>query len=135
VAVVVDSGLLVAFLDGSDSMHAAADRAIRKIIPTQPLVASIISYAELLTGARLGHHDEGRITGLFDELISTLVPVDRGLADSAAALRAANPALRMPDALIAATAETQPEVSLLLTGDRRLARLKDFECRAELVSA
>jgi predicted nucleic acid-binding protein len=135
VAVVVDSSLLVAFLDGSDSMHAAADRTIRKIIPTEPLVASIISYAELLTGARLGHHDERRITGLFDDLVLALVPVDRALADSAAALRSANPALRMPDSLIAATAETQPEVSLLLTGDRRLARLKDFDCRAELVSA
>jgi predicted nucleic acid-binding protein len=135
VAVALDSSVVVGFLDRSDLLHGAADEAVRGLLREQPLVASAITYAELMTGARLGHHDEGQVRGFFEELVSRLLVVDVGVADEAARLRAVNRSLRMPDALIAASVESDPEVDLLVSGDRNVAKIKGLACDVRLLAA
>lgn len=132
-AVALDSSVVVGFLDRSDKLHAAADEAVRDLLREQPLVASAITYAELMTGARLGHHDEGSVRGFFEDLVSRVLAVDVGVADGAARLRALNRSLQMPDALIAATAESDPEVDLLVSADRDVAKIKGLACDVRLV--
>jgi len=132
-AVVLDSDAVIGFLDRSDPHHDAADAAIRAIAPSVRLVASAITFAEVLTGARLGRHDEDTVSGFFAEIIAEIVPVGPEIADWAATLRANNKTLRLPDALISATADLNPDVDTLLTGDRNLARLKNLRYTVQLL--
>ena len=53
----------------------------------------------------------------FDELISAVLPVEMAIADQAARLRSGSRSLRMPDALILATADTNAEVESVVTGE------------------
>lgn len=132
-AVVLDSGAVVGFLDRQDALHDAADAAVRELVRGQRLVASVVTYAEVLTGARLGHHDEDDVTGFFAGLLSAVLPVDVAVADKAADLRSRFQSLRMPDALILATAETDPDVDLIVTGDRQLAKISGLSVRIRLL--
>lgn len=133
-AVALDSNVVVGFLDRSDDLHTAADEEVRGLLRGEQLVVSVITYAEVMTGARLGHHDENRVKGFFEDLISRILPVDVAVADSAARLRAKATSLAMPDALIAATADLDPGVDLLVSGDRRVAKLKGLGCHVRLLS-
>jgi predicted nucleic acid-binding protein len=135
VAVALDSNVVIGFLDRSDELHDDADAAIRDLLPSEPIVTSAITYAEVMTGARLGHHDEDRVKGFFADLVSRVLPVDVAVADRAARLRAQAKAPTMPDALIAATAELDPDVQLLVSGDRGVARLRGLDCPVHLLVA
>ncbi len=132
-AVVLDSDAVVGFLDRDDALHEAADAAIRDLVREQRLLVSVITYAEVLTGAKLGHHDEDHVRGFFGQLISEVLPVDRTVADAAAGLRSRSKSLRMPDALIVATAETDPDADLIVTGDRQVTRLSGLRCEVRLL--
>jgi hypothetical protein len=133
VAVVLDSDAVVGFLDREDALHNAADSAIRDLIREQRLLVSAVTYAEVLTGARLGHHDEDRVRGFFAQLISEVLPVDLAVADAAAELRSRLGSLRMPDALILATAETNPDVDLIVTGDTKVPKVPELGCAVRLL--
>jgi predicted nucleic acid-binding protein len=133
VAVVLDSDVVVAFLDQTDALHDAADAAMRELVREERLLASVVTYAEVLTGARLGHHDEGQVKGFFADLISSVLSVDVAIAERAADFRAGSKALRMSDALILATAETDPGIDLVFTGDAGLARVSGLECAVRLL--
>jgi hypothetical protein len=76
----------------------------------------VISYAEVMTGAVLGHHAVKTVEGFFDTFIASLLAVDRRVAALAAALRGKRSSLAMPDPLILATAEEHPEID---TGSAR----------------
>ncbi len=132
-AVVLDSDAVVGFLDRDDALHEAADATIRDLVHEQRLLVSVITYAEVLTGAKLGHHDEDHVRGFFSHLISGVLPVDTTVADAAAGLRSRSKSLRMPDALIVATAETDPDTDLIVTGDRQVARLSGLRCEVRLL--
>jgi predicted nucleic acid-binding protein len=133
VAVVLDSHAVVGFLDRNDALHDAADAAIRKLVGKERLLVSVVTYAEVLTGARLGHHDERQVRGFFSDLISKVLPVDVDVANVAADLRSRCKSLRMPDAKILATAEIQPEVSLVVTGDIQVTKVAGLKCKVELL--
>jgi predicted nucleic acid-binding protein len=133
VAVVLDSDVVVGFLDRQDALHDAADAAVRELVHGQRLLASVVTYAEVLTGARLGHHNEEGVLGFFRGLLSGVLPVDVAVADAAADLRSRFKSLRMPDALILATAEMDPDVDLILTGDRKLARVSGLRVGVRLL--
>jgi predicted nucleic acid-binding protein len=96
------------------------------------LVASAVTYAEVLTGAMLGHHDQGAVRGFFTDLVSELLPVELETAERAAELRSEH-AVRMPDALILAPAALHPAVDCLVGGDRRVAKIKWLGLRYELL--
>lgn len=132
-AVVLDSDVVVGFIDRSDALHEAADAAVRDLAPTQPLFVSIITYAEVLTGARIGHHPLEVVDGFFEDIISRIIPVDIEIADRAATLRAGSRSLKMPDALIVASAETQLAVDVLLSADRDLGGLSELGCEIRLL--
>jgi predicted nucleic acid-binding protein len=133
VAVVLDSDAVVGFLDRKDALHDAADAAVRDLIRNQRLLVSVVTYAEVLTVARLGHHDEDQVRGFFSGLISGVLPVDVAVADMAADLRSRRKSLRMPDALILATAEIDPEIDLVVTGDRQVAKVAGLRCKVRLL--
>jgi predicted nucleic acid-binding protein len=133
VAVVLDSSVVIGFLDRSDELHGAADEAIRDLLGSHRLFVSVITYAEVLTGARLGHHNEEYVAGFFADLVSSVLPVDVPIGDCAARLRAQTKSLAMPDALIAATAEINGEVELLVSGDGDVVKAKGLGCPVQLV--
>jgi predicted nucleic acid-binding protein len=133
VAVVLDSDAIIGFLDRGDALHAAATAAVSECVREQPLFASVVTYAEVLAGARLGHQDEARVKGFFSHLITELLPVDSSVADRAAALRAATKGLRMPDALIIASADLAPQAELLLSGDAVAAKVAGLSCEVRLL--
>jgi predicted nucleic acid-binding protein len=133
VAVILDSGVVVGFLDGEDALHDAADAVVRELVHGDRLLASAVTYAEVMTGARLGHHDEDQVAGFFTGLLSGILPVDLAVADRAADLRAKFKSLRMPDALILATADTDPGVASIVTGDRQLAKVSGLRCEVQLL--
>jgi predicted nucleic acid-binding protein len=133
VAVVLDSGVVVGFLDRQDALHVAADAAVRELVHGQQLLASVVTYAEVMTGARLGHHDEEEVAGFFRGLLSAVLPVDVAVADAAADLRSRVKSLRMPDALILATAEIDPDVDLIVTGDRQLTKVSGLGVEVRLL--
>jgi predicted nucleic acid-binding protein len=133
VAVVLDSDAVVGFLDRGDALHDAASAAIGDLVREQRLVVSAVTYAEVLTGARLGHHGEEQVRGFFARLISEVLPVDTTVADKVAELRSRVKSLRMPDALILATAETNPDVDLIVTGDARATKVAGLNCAIRLL--
>ena len=132
-AVVLDSDVVVGFLDRQDALHGAADAAVRELVRGQRLLVSVVTYAEVLTGARLGHHNEDDVAGFFAGLLSAVLPVDITVADRAADLRSRFRSLRMPDALILATAETDPEVDLIVTGDQQLTKVSGLRADVRLL--
>jgi predicted nucleic acid-binding protein len=134
VAVALDSDAVIGFLDAGDALHRAADSAIRELLRREQLVVSAVTYAEVLTGARLGHQDEAIVTAFFADLISAVLPVDVAVAEIASRLRALNRTLRMPDAMIFATAEADAEIDLIVTGDVEAAKITDFGCPIQLLS-
>jgi predicted nucleic acid-binding protein len=133
VAVILDSDAVVGFLNQDDALHDTADWAIRELAQEHRLVASVVTYAEVLTGARLGHHRADAVTGFFAELTPNLLPVDIDVAARAADLRAVVKSLRMPDALILATADVRPDIDLVLTGDVRATKLPQLGCEVRLL--
>lgn len=132
-AVVLDSDAVVGFLDGDDALHEDADAAIREVVGEHRILVSAVTYAEVLTGTRLGHHDEVSVAGFFAEMISAIVPVDVAVADRAADLRSQFRSLRMPDALILATADTEESVDSILTGDQRISMVSGLSCTVRLL--
>lgn len=133
-AVVLDSDAVIGFLDRGDALNKSAEARVSKLLSAgEPLLASVITFAEVLTGAKLGHHSEHSVRGFFDDLIAEVVPVQRETAERAAELRSRKPALRLPDALILATADLRPDVDTLLGGDTDALRIRGLSCRLELL--
>jgi predicted nucleic acid-binding protein len=134
VAVVLDSAAVIAFLDRDDALHPAADAAIRELTTGHRFFASAVTFAEVLAGAHLEHHDEPVVRGFFADLVSEILPVGTAGAERAARLRADHRSLRMPDALILAAADGHPDVEILLTGDADLAAVGGLSCRVSLLA-
>ena len=132
-AVVLDSDAVIGFLDRDDALHDAADAAVRDVMDEHRILVSAVTYAEVMTGAGLGHHDEAAVGGFFAELISAILPVDVPVADRAAEFRARFRSLRMPDALILASADTEASVDLIITGDRQIAEVSGLSCTVRLL--
>jgi predicted nucleic acid-binding protein len=122
----LDSSVVVAFLDADDALHGAADAAVRDVAREHGLAVSAVTVAEVLTGAKLGHHDEASVRRFLAEVVGTHIAADVRVAERAADLRAANRALRTPDALILATGELHADV--VLTGDARWTTVSGLAC-------
>ncbi len=129
----LDSVAVAGFLDRDDAFHAAADARVRELAGRDTLIVSVITYAELLTGAGLGHHAQSAVRGFFDQLIDEIYSVDRAVAERAAQLRSQTPSLKMPDALILATADLR-DADLVVTGDNRWSGV-DIGARVDVLVA
>lgn len=77
--------------------HLTGDRRLPR--QSGRLAYSVVTRAELLAGAEDDEPQVRRLLAGMEEL-----PIDRRVADRAGLLRRGSPALRLPDALIAATA-------------------------------
>ena len=129
----LDSNTVIGFLDADDLMHQAADTAVRAAATEHVFVVSVVTVAELLTGAKLGHHDERTVRRFFAQTTSTRIPLDEPVAERAAELRAAHKALKMPDALILATADLHADV--VLTGDERWLNVIGLTCELRYIAS
>ncbi len=133
--ILLDSTVIVGFLDADDALHRVAVARFRELAGSYPLVASVVSYAEVMTGVALGHHPQETVEGFFDALVRDLLPVDRAVAARAATLRGQRKSLSMPDALIIATADLQPTVDTVLCADGDWPKIKGLDCGVELLKA
>lgn len=101
--VVLDSDVLIGFLNRSDAHHEAARaRIVEDYRAGERLLACATTYSEVLIGPlRAGRADEadGALAGIGVEV----VPVDRALARRMAAVRLLT-RLRLPDAFVIGTA-------------------------------
>jgi predicted nucleic acid-binding protein len=118
-AVALDACVAIAFLDPADRHHERAKAVLREH-DRSSLVMAASAHSETLArplAAGLGDVVEDFVDGLRIEIVAA----DRELGRSAAQLRAAHSALRLPDALMLATARARG--ADLLTFDAPLARL------------
>jgi predicted nucleic acid-binding protein len=122
-ALILDASVLIGLLDTADAHHdrsiddvEAADRTGRRLL----LPAS--AYSETLVAfARAGRLPEAR--NAIADMGIAVVPLTQSIAERAAELRASHQRLRLPDAIVLATA--QEEGGELLSYDRRLSQLAD----------
>lgn len=120
-ALILDASVLIGLLDADDAHHAsavnqveAADRA------GENLLTPASAYSEALVAfARAGRLPDAReaVAGMGIEVI----PLTAAVAERAAELRAEHDRLRLPDAIVLATAQNEP--GRLLSYDQRLTRL------------
>lgn len=129
----MDSTVVIGFLDGDDALHEESVAAVRRAARQQSLAASVITYAEVMTGVSRGHHPRERVEGFFDTVIRELLPVDKKTAACAASLRGGHRSLKMPDALILASADLHADVESILTGDDKWPKIPALRCKVELV--
>jgi len=133
--ILLDSNVIVGFLDADDALHEVAVAKLKEIVGSHPLVASVVSYAEVTTGVSLGHHPKKTVERFFDILVKDLLPVDRPVAARAAKLRGERVSLRMPDALILATADLHEDIGTVLCADDDWPKVKGLSCKVELLKA
>jgi predicted nucleic acid-binding protein len=118
---VVDTSVLVAFLETTDSHHEAAVRELTRARASHTLVIPTVVYAEVLVGpCRLGQKPEA-IADRFLSRVGGIETVSVAIARRAARVRATT-GLKLPDALVIATGQ-ELDADEVLTADRRWQRL------------
>ena len=127
---ILDAGVVIGGLEDNNVHHvparAAMDTAVQRgdvlLLPTS-------AYAEVMVGpAHNGPAAMARIDTALDFADIAIVPADRDIAREAARLRAKHRSLRLPDALVIATAITL-DADHLLTTDRAWKRLRNLGVR------
>jgi predicted nucleic acid-binding protein len=115
----LDAGVVIGFLNADDVHHDAARATLESAVAAGDVLAMAASaLSECLVGpARRGRRAVATVRTLIDRLPIIVVPLDVTMAVSAASLRAAHRALRLPDALVIATAE-ESAADQLVTTDR-----------------
>lgn len=116
---VLDSGVIIAFLDADDAHHVnarvalgdARDRNDRLVIPAS-------AFAQIVVGpSRKGTDALAAVRDLIDRVPIAIEPLDAEIAAAAAALRARHRSLKLPGALVIATAG-HLDADHLITTDR-----------------
>lgn len=132
--ILLDSTVIVGFLDADDALHDVTVAKFKEVVGRHALAASVVSYAEVMTGVALGHHPEKHVDGFFDTFVKELLPVDRPVAARAAALRGKRRSLPTPDALILATADLHAEIETVICADGDWAKVKGLNCKVDMLS-
>lgn len=116
----LDAGVVIGFLDADDAHHQSAAQALATAVRSGDRLAMAASaFAECLVGpSRRGERAVSIVNDLFERLPIDIVDLDADTARRAAALRAKHAALRLPDALVIATA-SERAADHLITTDRR----------------
>lgn len=130
-SVVLDTSVVLALFDPEDALHACSAQAARRrrdagdgfLVPATVL-------AELLVGAaRRSEEEAAARLRLTTAAFGPPYPVDESVAVAAAHWRARHRSLRLPDALVLATADVVG-AETILTGDKRWQGL---DTRVEVV--
>ena len=120
--IVLDASVVIGFLDAADEHHEAAVAALAASA-SDDLVLPATAYAEILVApARKGRASVDRVEEALSALTVRLEPVTPAIARSAATLHARHRSLRLPDALVLATADALG-AEQVLTADRAWARM------------
>jgi predicted nucleic acid-binding protein len=117
--VVVDAGVVIAHLDPADAHHRRAVAALQGHAD-HDLRLPASAYAEALVKPALTGQIEGARRRV-EALSLAVEPIGEAVAERAAALRAAEPSLRLPDALTLACGDVL-DAAAVLTTDHRWAR-------------
>ena len=116
----LDAGVIIGFLDASDAHHHNSRVALASALRNGDRLALAASaLAECLVGpARRGEPAIHAVRNLVDRLPISIIRLDVEIATTAARLRAAHRPIRLPDALVIATAIEQA-ADHLITTDRK----------------
>lgn len=115
--IVLDAGVVIGLLDTIDVHHASCRAALRSAEDSgERLALPAPALAEVLIGP-LRRGDPATVNGFLDGAAVSILPTDETVARQAAALRAASN-IRLPDALIVATA-IAVQADRLLTTDAK----------------
>jgi predicted nucleic acid-binding protein len=118
---VLDAGVLIAVLDAEDVHHDRARAALATIRDRGGrLVVPASAYAEILVAPLRQSSAQGdAVDSFIDALPATVEPATRAIARRAAELRARHGTrVRLPDALVVATAIVQGAARVLTTDAR-----------------
>lgn len=120
--VVLDASVVIAFLDPDDALHDAAVEALTEHQHEELLVPTS-AYAEILVAPyRIGDEAVSEIEAFLSDFSVRLQAITAEVARAAAQLRSSWRGLRLPDALVLATADGL-EADIVLTGDESWARI------------
>lgn len=116
----LDAGVIIGLLDASDAHHCDARTVLDNTLRDGESVAMAASaLAECLVGpARQSDDAVDTVRNLVGRVPISVVSVDVEVATTAARLRAAHRGLRLPDALVIATA-IEAHAERLVTTDRK----------------
>jgi predicted nucleic acid-binding protein len=116
---VLDAGAIIGFLDDTDAHHDAAYAALNQAHERNDrLVLPASAYAEVLVGpSRKGADAVAAVQGLVARVPIEIEPLGADIAVTAAELRARHRSLKLPDALVIATA-SHLNAEYLVTTDR-----------------
>lgn len=129
----LDAGVIIAFLDADDAHHDAARSALANAVDnTERLALAASALAECLVGpARTGPKAVEIVRTLIERLPASVVDLDADIAAHAAGLRARHRSLKLPDALVLATAE-HSRADQLITTDRRWPTAKAMKLNVSI---
>jgi len=130
---VLDAGVLIGFLDENDGQHRTAYQALDDALArNDQVVLPASAYAEVLVGpSRVGVDAVETVRRLAVRLPLVIAPLDEEVAVAAADLRAHHRSLKLPDALVIATAVVL-DADLLVTTDRRWPSRSSLGIRATI---
>jgi len=116
----VDAGVVIGLLDADDAHHESANAALARVLRSGDRLAMAASaFAECLVGPqRRGPRAVAVVDDLIERLPIDIADLDRGIARTAASLRASHRHLWLPDALVIATA-IEHSADELITTDRK----------------
>lgn len=116
----LDAGVVIGLLDATDTHHESATRTLAETVRSGHRLAMAASaFAECLVGpARRNRRAVETVDELFVRLPITIVELDADIARMAASIRAKHTSVRLPDALVIATA-ARAQADRLITTDRR----------------
>lgn len=130
---VLDAGVIIGFLDTNDAHHPAALEALRDARDRNDrLILPASVFAEILVGpSRKGAKAVAAVQALVQRLPLEIRELDADIAVAAAALRARHSSLKLPDALVIATAD-HLHADHLVTTDRRWPSRSKLKIAASL---
>lgn len=119
--VVLDAGVVIAFLDRGDAHHPSAVEAVGRTRDKELVIPSS-AYAEILVDPwRRGPDAVALVKRFLMDLGVRIEPLTAAMAERAAKLRSSHRTLRLPDAFVLATADTLGATAL--TCDRSWPRV------------
>ena len=122
--VVLDASVVIAFLDPDDALHDAAVEALTEHQHDELLIPTS-AYAEIMVAPhRRGTEAVAGVEAFITDFAIRLEALTPTVARAAAGLRSASRSLRLPDALVLATAD-ELEADVVLAGDESWARISD----------
>lgn len=103
---VLDAGVIIGFLDADDTHHAAAHAALGDALDRRDrLVLPASAFAEVMVGpSRRGPTAVAVVRELVARVPIDIEPLDEEIAVAAAGIRGRHRSLKLPDALVIATA-------------------------------